>query len=103
MLGHLVVERTTSLIGGLRLPVDPPSPCLAGLRVNAFDECAADALTTKLQLGEEILQVADRLNLCCGEMEEVMRNAGNLPIGYGNESEDWLEAPRLIDECLQLS
>jgi len=80
-----VVQRTTGLIGRLRVPVDTLDTRRGCARVDAFDECASDALAAERILGEKILQIADGFKLRGAAMKEIVGYTGKLTIVHGNQ------------------
>ena len=62
VFGHLIVQSSARLVGGLRLPID--ATCTGGLSplLDGPDEGFANPLAALLRVSEEVLQVADWLN-----------------------------------------
>jgi hypothetical protein len=62
VLRHLVVQRAARRVGGMSQPVDALAALLLRQVVHGEDQRAADAVPAFVGIGEQVIQVAQRLD-----------------------------------------
>ena len=72
MLSHLVVQRTASQIGGLRLPVNARTTDFSRGVIYRLYQAAPYAHAPKLFDGEKVLQVADVVQTSGTAVEQIV-------------------------------
>src|SRR5271168_3865267 len=86
MLGDLVIERSRGEVGFVGLPVDARrsgEPCLL---INPLDQRATDAFAARGLRGEQILQIAQRLDRGGAAVKEIMRKPEQFAAALGDKA-----------------
>src|SRR5947209_413984 len=89
-LRELVIKPPRRRVRFLRQPVDPGSALLFGPLVYGFDQPPPNSAAARVLGGEKVLQIAIRTLGPCRAVEDVMHDADNLAIAFGDKRMHWL-------------
>ena len=83
----LVVDAPRYRVALLRMPIKPRPAAVAGARDKIFDQGLADAVASRFDVDEEVLQVADRRERPGARMKHADGEAGHGSLPFGEASE----------------